>query len=277
MPRQVSVRLWRVGKRHRQGATLRQALDQVWGIGPPGDRQRQMAPGVLCRLERYEPQAGVVGGEMTRVRHEDFPAEIHPHGAVALNVNVPIGDGVAFRFREADHTLAFQYDDRILAAGKFLDYLEALVPEALFNLDPIADERELARFHADPLKKVTIRLASPVDVVANEDNMQAAATAFRRLGADYGAPQVTLQLSVGNGGGFLNQAAKGMIEGFLRSVGANDVRSAKAVPGGAGRTKEVNLLDALFSHKEEVESSRDLVENYAIRQRLLARVLDGQR
>lgn len=280
MPRQVSVRLWRIGKQHRNGATLRQALDAVWGLGQPGDRQRQMSPGVICRLERYQVDAGVLSGEMTRVRHEDYPAEIHPEGARALNVDVPIGDGVAFRYRERDHTLAFQYDDRVLAAGKFLDYLEALHQTALYTIDPIADEAELARFREQPLKKVTLRLASPVDVVAEEDSMQAAAVSFRRLGQDYGAPVVTLQLSVGQGGGFLNAAAKRMIEGFVRSAGAgdNDLRGARAVPGGGdGRAKEVNLLDALFSHKEEIESSRDLDKNYATRQRLLTRVLDGHR
>jgi hypothetical protein len=238
-----------------------------------------MAPGFTCRLERYEPEAGAVSGEMTRVRHEDYPAEIHPDGTRQLRVDVPIGDGVAFRFREADHTLAFQYDDRILAAGRFLDYLESLHREALFTLAPVLDERELERFRAEPLKKVSIKLASPVDVVAQEDSMQAAAVSFRRLGEAYDAPTVTLQLSVGQSRGFLNNAAKRMVEAFVRSAEENDVRSAKVVPANArgGRSKEVNLLDALFSHKETIDNPRDLQENYAARQRLLRRVLDANR
>ena len=279
MARLMSVRLWRVGKQHANGASLRQALEAVAAVPQPGDRQRQMGPGVVCRLERFQREVGVLSGEMTRVRHEDYPAEIHPEGARQLRVDVPIGDGVAFRYREADHTLAFQYDDRILAAGRFLDYLESLHQGALFTIAPIADERELARFRAEPLKKVTIRLASPTEVVAGEDSMQAAAASFRSLGQEYDAPTVTLQLSVGQGGGFLSVRAKQMVEGFLRSTDDNDVRAAKAVPGteGGGRSKEVNLLDALFSHKEEIESPRNLDENYATRQRLLTRVLDANR
>jgi hypothetical protein len=216
---------------------------------------------------------------MTRVRHEDYPAELHPDGARQLNVDVPIGDGVAFRFRERDHTLAFQYDDRILSAGRFLDYLESFHRKALYHYSPIADEEELARFRDEPLKKISIKLARPADVVAEEDSMQAAATSFRRLGEAYSAPTVTLQMSVGTGGGFLNAAAKRMIEGFVRSVGENDLRAAKAVPAnrGGGRAKEVNLLDTLFSHKEEIDNPRDLIENYESRQRLLARVLDANR
>lgn len=277
MARMMSVRLWRVGKQHVNGATLRQALDGVWALGQAGDRQRQMSPGVVCRLERYHPERGIIAGEVTRVRHEDYPSEIHPDGARALTVQVPIGDGVAFRFREADHTLAFQYDDRILSAGKFLDYLEALHQAALFTLKPIIDEREMERFRAEPLKKVSIQVASPADVAADEDSMQAAAASFRRLGDAYDAPSVTLQLSVGRRGGFLNEAAKRMISGFLRTSEENEVRTARAVPGNGqgGRGKEINLLDALFSHKEMIESPRDLNENYATRQRLLTRVLDA--
>lgn len=276
MARQISIRLWRVGKRHAQGASLRQALEQVFALGEPGARQRQMAQGLTCRLEHYRREGGVLAGEMTRVRHEDYPAEIHPHGRQALNVNVPIGDGVAFRFREADHTLAFQYDDRILSAGKFLDYLESMHAGALFDAHPIPDRDEWARFQASPLKKVSIRLASPTDVVTDEDSMEAAASSFRRLGQEYGAPLVTLEMSVGTGGGFLTEAAKRMMMGFLRSEAVNDVRSMKATPGGGeGRSKEINLLDTLFSHKEMIESSRDVEEDFAIRQRVLTRVLNA--
>lgn len=278
MPRMMSVRLWRISKRHPAGPSLRAALEAVVGMGVPGAREGQLAPGIRCRLERFEVDGTTLIGEMTRVRHDDYPAEIHPHGALELGVQVPIGDGVAFRYRPRDHTLAFQYDDRILAAGRFLDYLEMQHHGALFDLRPIADERKMQSFRDRPLKKVRLKIANPVDVVADEDSQQAAAQAFRRLGQAYDAPTVTIELSVGTGGGYLNRAAKSMMSAFLRTTDEDDLRQARAYTANeAGRSEEVNLLDALFSHKEEFESVRNLEQNYRARQRVLTRVLDAHR
>lgn len=278
MPRLMSVRLWQISKRHTNGPSLRAALEAVRDLGDPGVREAQLTTGIRCRLERLQLDGGTISGEMTRVRHEDYPAEIHPDGTRALNVAVPIGDGVAFRYRQRDHVLAFQYDDRILAAGRFLDYLERVRNGALFDLRPIIDPRKLQAFQDRPLKKVRLRIANPADVVVEEDSQQAAAQSFRRLGEAYNAPTVTIELSVGTGGGVLNAATKRMMQAFLRTTDEDDLRQARAFAANEqGRAEEINLLDMLFSHKEEIESVRDLDDNYAPRQRLLTRVLNAHR
>ncbi|MCC2981264.1 hypothetical protein [Sphingomonas sp. IC4-52] len=278
MPRMMSVRLWQIGKRHERGVSLRAALEQIWALGDPDARERQLAPGVRCRLERLTVDGGTIIGEMTRVRHEDHPREVHPDGARPLNVQVPIGDGVAFRYRIRDHRLAFQYDDRILSAGRFLDYIEVLVDGALFDSHPVLDEEEMERFRSQPLKKVTIKVANPTEVASTEDSMRAAASSFRQLGEAYNAPTVTLEMSVGTSRSFLAESAKRMLLGIIRETPEEDLRAARAVPGDArgGRAKEVNLLDSLFSHKELVDTPRDLDENFEARQRLLRRVLERQ-
>jgi hypothetical protein len=220
---------------------------------------------------------------MTRVRHDDFPSEVHPQGTRQLNVAVPIGEGIAFRFRERDHVLAIQYDNRIVSPGKFIDYVTQLVPAAQFTFDPKADANALAHFRAHPLKKVRIKLAQPQDLRAVEPAMQSAARSFRSLGRDYAAPVVTLEMSVGHEDGSLSQDAKRMVEGFVRRAGAagdhGPVKSVRIKPdNGPGiENREVDLLDALLSVKDEIPTPNNPDASYDARRRLVERALNGHR
>ena len=281
MPKIVTVRFYQVGKVHPHGPSLRAALDQIAALGQPGARERQLAAGFRCRLERYVPTAGYLTGEITRVRNEDFPAEVHPHGTAQLSVTVPIGEGIAFRYRERDHVLAIQYDTRIVSPGRFIDYVSSLVPAAQFTADPKADANALAHFRARPLKKVRIKLAQPQDLRNVEPSMQSAARSFRSLGRDYAAPIVTLEMSVGHEDGSLSQDAKRMVEGFVRRAGGNsDVRSVTIKPdnGPGQENRELNLLDALLSVKTEIPNAHnDPQVSYNARLRVVERALNGHR
>jgi hypothetical protein len=281
LPKTVTVRFFQIGKLHPAGLNLRNALDQIAALGQPGARERQLAAGYRCRLERYVPTQGYLTGEMTRVRSEDFPSEVHPHGTAQLNVGVPIGEGVAFRFRERDHVLAIQYDNRVVSPGRFLDYVMQSVPVAQFTIEAKADADALRNFRAKPLKKVKIKLAQPQDLRAVEPSMQSAARSFRSLGRDYAAPIVTLEMSVGHEDGSLSQEAKRMVEGFVRRAAAplSNVRSVRIKPdNGPGiENREVDLLDALLSVKDEVATPNDPDANYDARRRLIERALNEHR
>jgi hypothetical protein len=218
-------------------------------------------------------------GELTRVRSDDFPSEVHPHGTAQLNVNVPIGEGVAFRYRERDHILAIQYDPRVVSPGRFIDYVMQLAPNAQFTIDPKVDANALRSFRARPLKKVRIKLAQPQDLRQVEAPMQSAARSFRSLGRDYAAPIVTLEMSVGHESGSLSAEAKRMVEGFVRRA-AHDgsVKKVQIKPdNGAGQeNREVNLLDALLSVKAEIPNPQnDPNASYDARRRVIERALNG--
>ncbi|RYD67905.1 MAG: hypothetical protein EOP58_01960 [Sphingomonadales bacterium] len=190
-----------------------------------------------------------------RVRTTDLPCEVHPDGTRALGVNVPIGDGVAFQYRERDHKLAIQYDPRVLSPGRFNDYISQLFPAGIFTLEPAIDPLALARFRAQPLRKLKVRLARPQQLAALEDDMAAAGQAFRDLGEAYEAPVITLEMSMGHYGGQLGEGAKQMVEGFLTMAGrSSDVRGITVTPdsGDGSQNEDINLLDTLLSVKGEI-------------------------
>src|SRR5690606_837024 len=109
MANKLTVRFYQIGKLQPQGPSLQTALETI-AAKEHGERQVQLAEGMMVRLERYNEDAGELEGEFTRVRRDDFPYRVLPDGAKPLNVDDPLGSGVAFRYRPQDHILAIQYN-----------------------------------------------------------------------------------------------------------------------------------------------------------------------
>lgn len=214
-----------------------------------------------------------------RVRESELPCEVHPDGTRRLSVDVPIGDGIAFCFREADHTLAIYYDPRVLSPGRFFDYIAQMHHAGQYTYEPVLDAEALMRFRAQPLRKLRITLASPQNLNALDDEMAAASQAFRDLGDAYQAPVVTLEMSMGHNQGQLAEGAKTMVEGFLNMVGAGqDVRSIHVTPdAGEGEANEdINLIDSLLSEKGEIAPASEAPDDvYAAASQFVRARLDG--
>jgi hypothetical protein len=260
MAKSITVRFYSVGKLAAHGPSLRATLQAIYDLGEPAVRQRQLAGGFVCRLERLVLEPGYVSGEMMRVRDTDLPCEVHPDGTRALGIDVPIGDGVAFCFREADHTLAIHYDPRVLSPGRFNDYLMQMHHAGQFVMEPVMDGEALARFQEQPLRKLKVRLARPQNLDALDDEAAPAGAAIQAMGEAYEAPEITIELSMGRNRGSLGLAAKAMVEQFLVMFGQGaDVRSLHVTPdAGEGlKNEDINLLDSLLSEKGEVYPQSD--------------------
>ena len=197
---------------------------------------------------------------MMRIRDSDLPCEVHPDGTRVLGVNVPLGDGVAFCYREADHILAIQYDPRVVSPGRFNDYMGQMHHPGQYTFEPILDAAALARFQAQPLRKLKIKLARPQNLGALDDSMAAAGAAFQELGEAYEAPIVTLEMSMGHNKGQLAAGAKAMAAGFLMMAGHNSDVRALTVTSDAGegvQNEDINLIDNLLSEKGEIAPASD--------------------
>lgn len=278
MPKPITVRFYQVGKMAQAGPSLRAVLQSIYDLGAPSLREKQLSGAFICRLERLASTPGYLAGEMMRVRATDWPCEVHPDGTRLLSVGVPIGDGIAFHYREADHMLAIQYDARTLSPGRFNDYLGQMVHAGQFTMEPSLDPDALARFRAQPLRKVRVKLARPQHIGALEDEMAAAGQAIRDLGEAYSAHVVTLEMSMGHAKGQLADGAKQMVEGFLAMAGVNnDVRGIYVTPeAGEGEANEdINLLDTLLSIKGEIAPASEAPDHvYAAASQFVRAQLD---
>lgn len=260
MAKAISVRFYTIGKLSPQGPSLRTTLETIFNLGQPETRECQLTGGFVCRLERLHTEPGHLSGEMMRIRETDLPCEVHPDGTRVLGVNVPLGDGIAFCFREADHTLAIQYEARVLSPGRFNDYLMQMHHAGQYTFDPVLDADALARFQAQPLRKLKVKLARPQNLAPLDNEMSAAGAAFHALGDAYEAPVITLEMSMGHNKGQLAQGAKTMVQGFLAMAGHNsDVRAISVTPdAGEGiQNEDINLLDSLLSEKAEINPASE--------------------
>lgn len=259
MPKTVTVRFYEIGKMAENGPSLRTALQQIFESGQAGDRQVQLSEGFVGRLERLTTNvAGYVSGEMLRVRDTDFPCEVHADQTRTLNVDTPLGDGISFCFREADSRLAIQYDPRTFSPGRMFDYISQWNGVPLFTYQPAIDDQAIQRFRQQPLRKLTIRLASPQHLAAVEDGAAPVVDAVQQLAEDYDAPTVSIELSMGRNKGSLAEGTKLVAEGFLQMLGNGtaDVRSLKVTPdSGEGiENEDINLLDQILSDRDEIAS-----------------------
>ncbi len=256
MSKSFTTRFYLIGKKDKNGVAFKGALTSIFQKGNPGARHYQLAQGYICRLERLDlSEVGYISGSMTRLRHTDFPSEITDAGSVELNVSGPIGNSIVFRFREKDHTLAIQYDPRIISPGRFISYIEGFLSKEMFSMTPKLDAGALQRFRDSPLKKLQIKVASPTKLGNVDAPMQAVATSFSRLGQAYEAPIITLEMSMGHNKGALGQATKLMAEGFLTLIGMNDdvdVRTIKAMSEDIDGNEPINLIDQVLSVKDDI-------------------------
>ena len=238
-----------------------------------------MTGGFVCRLERLALEPGYLSGEMMRIRDTDLPCEVHPDGTRVLGLDVPIGDGVAFRFREADHTLAIHYDTRVISPGRFNDYLTQMHHAGQFTMEPVLDAAALARFQAQPLRKLRVKLARPQNLDALDNEAAAAGVAIQSLGEAYEAPIVTVELSMGHNKGQLGAGAKAMVQRILAMAGhGQDVRAVSVTPdaGEGVQNEDINLLDSLLSEKGEIDPVSDAPDDvYASTSAFVRQRLDG--
>jgi len=279
MTTKMSVRFYEVGKLDPKGPVLKTALEEIFKVAP-NKRQRQLGGGYIVRLERYAEDAGELEGELTRVRTDDFPFEVHDDGVRELAVNGPLGHGVAFRFRPADHTLAIQYDTREVSPGRAVDYFQQYDARFAFQIKPRLDVKNWEKFRAHPVRKVRIGIASPQNLGDIEEDGAAVKNSIQRMAEAYDAPVITIEMGMGRRNGALGESARDMMSAManLFGVGGVDLRSLKGwvKPDGDAPAEELNLIDEILSEKIDLgELSNDPLASYRLRQAFLKQSLQA--
>ena len=111
-----------------------------------------------------------------------------------------------------------------------------------------------------------------------EDEGAPVGKSFKEFGEAYGAPMITVELSMGHRKGALLESAKGLATGIFNmfSEGDVDLRSLKAkvktqddVP-----TEEINLIDEVLSDRFDVDlPANDPDKNYKVRDDFIKQIL----
>ena len=270
MDRQISVRFYDVSKQSQHGPSLRSVLKEIHELGGPERRERTISEDFRVRLECLEASENHIAGEFTRVQDSNFPSEVHADGVARLNVEVPLGHGIAFRFRPAGSIIAVQYEPRVLSPNRITSYLQLASTDAIFKLRPRMNADSWQRMRKRPLRKLKFRIARPSNLANIENTKSAVASSIRNMAAAYEAPSIAVELSMGNYKGGLGKATKAMAEEIYKLFQEEklDVRSLQAIsetpPGIAN--EDINLIDEVLSFRGELKLPKnDPDKNYRMR------------
>lgn len=279
MEKSITLRFYDVSRTDTAKPSLESLLAQISQKGLV-DRQRTVGwQEILVRLENYDGSGDELCGQLMRAQSGNRPGRMLDTGTAALPFEEPLAHGVAFRYRKTDGLLGIQFDPRILAPARFIEYFYAFDATAEFRMLPRLREDAWERFDALPLKKLSVTVAGHPNVGANATpDSQAAWSALSDLGDKYQAHTVRIELSMGHRDGSLAESAKTLARDIFDrfSKGQEDVRSLRGTvdTGEGSANDDLDLMGTLFDVKEDLSFPENKPDKfYELRRDLLKTVM----
>jgi len=209
-----------------------------------------------------------------------LPAEIDGDNRIPLQTQNPLGHGIAFRFLPATSHLGIQYDPRVLSPGRFVQYVGAMLENAIFDLESIVRDDMWDQFRLAAVRKVSIAVASPAKIERVDRGAAASAvSSFKSMAEAYEAPKIMIEMSMGTKKGSLGEAIKAVVQYFRRSMidGENDVTKLKArIKADDGRPEDIDLLQDILSVRQVLELNDNNPDfNYKVKLRALQEAMNA--
>lgn len=279
MEKTVTLRFYDVERTSTDRPKFGDILEHIASL-PIANREKRIGDEeILVRLENYAVDKGCACGQFVRGQSGNMPGQMLPKGTGTIPFTEPLGHGIAFRYRLADGLLAIQYDPRVLAPSRILQYLEAYDPRAEFDMDPRMRSDALERFEERPLRKLEVGVAGAPNLLDAERDDDSVWANTARMKRKYGADTIRFQISMGHRSGTLKETAKQVAREALQRVtgGDTDIRSIKGVieTGEGVPNEEVDLMGEIFDVKEDLSvPERDFAKFYDLRFKLLRTKID---
>ena len=211
--------------------------------------------GINCRLERLQERNGLLCGEIIKIQEDNLPAEVHARGLAKLGAS-KIGFGVAFVFDPTVNTLAIQYLPNVMSTARLREYLRAHhVGNAFsFILIPAPDVWE--KISRSDIKSFHIRMAMPKHFSQTAGGELC--NSLKDLAQVYGAPYVTVKLSVGRQ---KTPLSEGLIEQARAIFSQDDNLRAMKIKTFKD-PEEIDLLHTFLKDEAELELPDEPEQNY---------------
>lgn len=280
MERSLTFRFYTI-KRKNGVPALIPTLQEISKIKKKGDREKELRPDHVIRLEEFETDGpNCVVGEVVRVQSTNMPSEVDANGRKPLSTKNPLGHGVIFRFNESKSVLCVQHEPRIASAGRILDYITECWPAAIYEIAPMLKKKAWERFDSGDVRKLSIRVANPEQLELAAKAHQAAADSFRAMGEAYSAPSIKIELSMGGRrAGKLKQSVKGLAKALIDKVNGDgaSVESMSAVAYVDDSREEIDLIEERLKVKDTLPlDDRDPVANYKIKKQFIRKIMHEQ-
>lgn len=211
----IRARFYQVENVQNGDATLFDALHQLWGH-PTRTSYEDIFGGIRVRIERFEPDPGVVGegfvdGEFVRQQTENIPPVAEQNEPLE-GQNRPLGHRCAFRYHAASNIILLESRPSGVTPIRVDGLIKVkLAPHRGFFLSPVMTEAALHRLRNGTPRRVTFRVAQPADMQSVEGDERAIEENLTRMANNFGG--LTVETSIGfprgNRDGVLDMASIG--------------------------------------------------------------------
>ena len=165
MDRLVNVRLFSVELKDQAGRPFSDAIQRIAGMGLV-DREHELEPDLVIRLERTDIQGRFIVGEFVRRQTTNLPPRA-PRGRPLDRLGVgSIGHTTAFVFDQRLSVLALQLARNGITPVRIALYVEARVGGGSYSILPIPNQDIWNRLRRGAVRGVSFKLSSPNELQA---------------------------------------------------------------------------------------------------------------
>ena len=258
MDKSVSIRMFSVEQREGHGVLFSAALRAIFARELVA-REREVEPEIVIRLERLSDDAPVVRGEIMRLQSANLPPKaLSGEPAVRLGVG-SIGHSAVFAYDREIGALALQVARSGITPARIALYVEALHGSP-YDVWPILNADSWTKIRHGRIRAARIRLATPSDLRAADDDARSIKQGLRRLKEATDTHYLDVSFTMGRGDPDLDRARTMRLFRWFhaeREAGRGDVKRLAASVSDGEKTEILNLIGAQMGATARLELPDD--------------------
>ncbi len=224
----------------------------------------------IVRLERLEEDDKYIYGEITRVQHDNIPAEARDDGVVDLELEGGLAHFSAFRYHKKLGILAVQLNKSGTSMGRLAAYLEKFEEFCKYEFSPIPRENAWERFNKKSPRKLRVSMANPKNLNLSEDEERSLFGNALKMVEMYEGVSINIEISVGRQKSILNSdKVRSMISNALRlkQNHPETIQILKISSGTIDRIEDkIDFLEEILVERTDIDDLPQHTErNYKIR------------
>lgn len=265
----VSVRYYRVFKQDDSAPDLHKVLKKI-SKKDLKKRERKIGdqnePSTV-RLENFQKGTNNFFGEIVKIDTDNWPMEVDDDGLKALEIDGNLGYSICFAYNKKLAVIAIQFNPTIISIGRLSQYLQTLNSLAKYNFHPVLKESAWDEFKNGTIKKFSVKVACPNSFAGiGGDGLDGT---IQDLASTYSAPYISIELSVGNKKGNLDESLKSKVKRILTKQDVLSM-SAKTLES----SQSIDLMNYVLQDYDHFNIGNDPKKSYSTKVSFVRRSLN---
>jgi hypothetical protein len=282
MDRLINVRLFSVELKDGAGLSFSSALQRAI-TRTIQEREEELEPDVVIRLERLTSQHGLFCGEFVRLQANNLPPKALRGKPIESLGVASIGHTTAFAFDPKLSVLALQLARNGITATRIALYAEALAIGTSYDILPVPNEEIWEKLKKGGVRGVEFRVSSPNELRSIDTQTQSVKRGIAAMKESLQATQIEVTMTMARGEANMNRKKAVALFGWLQRErqeerGGVSKLKARINSEDSEATETLNLIGGHMGDKELLELPNDDPNaSYRLRRDYINLVLEKNR